>query len=148
MHVLPTGTDISELAVCLVDDDEVMQDLVSRHIVRLGCKVAVANEPHSAMDVIAAGVHDVVISDLYMPDREDGLNFVADVKAQYPELPVVVMSSEMSQSTESAVLAAGAFACLKKPVSAHDLARVLDKASERYRNASEHTQQHAGGAIG
>ena len=123
-----TTTDIPELSVCLVDDDEIMQDLVSRHIARLGFGVTVASEPQCALDTIATGVLDVVISDLYMPDKEDGLSFLANVKKGYPRLPVVVMSSEMSLSTQNTLLAAGAFACLKKPVSADDLAKILGKA--------------------
>ena len=124
----PTASDIPEPRVCLVDDDEIMQDLVSRHIARLGFGVTVASEPQSALDTIATGELDVIISDLYMPDMEDGLSFLANVKKGYPKLPVVVMSSEMSLSTQNTLLAAGAFACLKKPVSADDLAIILGKA--------------------
>jgi len=129
MHLKRASNVDSNLAVCLVDDDDIMQDLVSRYIKRLGFMVSVANEPEIALNFIATGSINAVISDLYMPDIEDGLNFLTTLKKNHPEVPVIVMSSEMSESTQSTLYAAGACACLKKPVSSNDLALALDKVS-------------------
>ena len=127
-------TDAARLTVCLVDDDEIMQDLVSRHISRLGFEVTVASGPQIALEEIDAGRLDVVISDLYMPNMDDGLEFLATVTKRYPNLPIVLMSSEMSQGTQDTLLAAGAFACLTKPVGTDDIAGILDKVAARNRD--------------
>ena len=125
MNSLPADINDRDMAVCLVDDDEIMQDLISRYLVRLGCESKVAVDPQIALGIIADGKFDLVLSDLCMPDKEDGLNFIADVIRLHPTLPIAIMSAEMSQSTQDALKSAGAFACLAKPLNSADLARVL-----------------------
>ena len=125
MSSLPAHTNDRDLAVCLVDDDEIMQDLISRYLVRLGCESKVAVDPQKALGIIADGNFDLVLSDLCMPDKEDGLKFIADLIKLHPTLPIAIMSAEMSESTQDILKSAGAFACLSKPLNSNDLAKVL-----------------------
>ena len=129
MSSFHSGTRNGEIAVCLVDDDEIMQDIISRYLVRLGCKLEVAVNPQNALELMANANFNLILSDLCMPDMEDGLNLISRIKAIDPTLPVAVMSAEMSQSTQDTLLAAGAFACLAKPISSDDLAKILEELS-------------------
>ena len=135
MNSLSADINDRDMAVCLVDDDEIMQDLISRYLVRLGCESKVAVDPQKALGIIADGNFDLVLSDLCMPDKEDGLNFIAELIKLHPTLPIAIMSAEMSQSTQDALKSAGAFACLAKPLNSDDLAQVLgDVATFRNNN--------------
>ena len=135
MNSLSAGSSDRDMSVCLVDDDEIMQDLISRYLVRLGCDSKVAVDPENALGIIADGNFDLILSDLCMPDKEDGLDFIAQLIKLYPTLPIAIMSAEMSQSTQDALKSAGAFACLAKPLNSNDLAKVLgDVAAFRNNN--------------
>ena len=137
MNASPAGIPDRGIMVCLVDDDAIMQDLISRYLCRLGCKFEVAVNPQRALEIIACRNFDLVISDLCMPNMEDGLQLIAQIRALNPALPVAVMSAEMGQSTQDTSISSGAFACLEKPISSDDLAKVLDKVSSACTTGSE-----------
>ena len=121
----PSDTQDRKIAVCLVDDDEIMRDLLLRYLVKLGCEVTTAVEPNEALEKLVSQDFELVMTDLYMPGIEDGLSFISALKERHSTLRTVVMSAEMSQSTQDTLMSAGAFACMEKPISSKRLAEVL-----------------------
>ena len=60
-----------------------------------------------AMEVIGRSIPDVVLADLTLPDKS-GLELIKDLQAQYPDLPVLVLSMHDETLYAERALRAGA----------------------------------------
>ncbi len=101
--------------VLLVDDQPELRRLFRRSLNRAGYVVVEAWNGRVAVQ-LAQQVHfDVVISDVGMPDMS-GLELLATLHEQDPDLPVVLTSGSPDGATALGSDAIGAFAYLVKPV--------------------------------
>jgi len=115
------------LRVCLVDDDSMVRSLFTRVIERAGCSVATACGPAEAIQLLTQSSFDVLISDLRMPEIDDGEHLLNVVKQTYPSLPVFMMSGDWAQDTQSRVLSNGASGCLVKPFTTQTFKELLNR---------------------
>lgn len=69
---------------------------------------------------------DLILLDLYMPDS-DGFDFLAEAKRLKLNIPVVMLTSDIQDTTKEKCLKLGAVDFLTKPVLKEDL---LEKISE------------------
>lgn len=77
--------------ILVVDDDEFVRLAVSSVIERLGHEVLVAESGVQALEILAAEPIDLIISDVSMP-KMDGIELILRVRADHPDLPVLIMS--------------------------------------------------------
>ncbi|MBN8909419.1 MAG: response regulator transcription factor, partial [Rhodospirillales bacterium] len=85
-----------------------------------------AEDGRQALDRLAAlaatgGLPDVVLMDLLMP-RMDGIAATAAIKAQFPDIEVVALTSFIEEEKVHAALAAGAAGYLLKDAEADEIA--------------------------
>ncbi len=111
------------LRVLFVDDDDGIREAMQDVIPTMGHTLATAANGKEALEAIAAGSFDVVVSDYHMPVM-DGLEMLRRIKKDNPDLPVIMVFAARDDSDARGVRDAGAFAVLPKPV---DLER-LEKA--------------------
>jgi CheY-like chemotaxis protein len=79
-------------SILIVDDDPTVR-LIARELLRDGDHAVVeAADGDLAMAVIAAVPLDLIVLDLLMPNR-DGLEVLRHVKASYPDIRVLAVSS-------------------------------------------------------
>lgn len=112
--------------VCLIDDDDIMLSLFSRIIQRSGCDVMTAKGPEAAVKLLASTRVDLVISDLRMPAEADGEKLLSLLHEKYPRLAIMMMSCELSADARSKLMAAGATACIAKPLTVNCIAGLVD----------------------
>lgn len=108
--------------VLLVDDHPFMRAGLAQLIDRQS-DLAVcgeAGEPAAALRQIAANRPDVVLTDLTMPGRS-GLEFIKDLKAQYPELTILVVSMHDEAIYAERALRAGAKGYIMKEAGGENL---------------------------
>lgn len=118
--------------VIIVDPDYAASD-IKNVMSRQGFLVLVMPEALTALDSIRMGMRaDLVITELLLPDM-DGLEFLAALKRQAPELPVVVVTKECSIESYLQALCAGAFDYLHKPARDADLCRSAGHAANLVR---------------
>ncbi len=87
-----TGALLRGVSVLLVDDEDVVRRVVARMLERAGATVHVAPNGAKALEYLSAHVApSLVITDLVMPVM-GGLELVQRLGAQWPDLPVLVMS--------------------------------------------------------
>ena len=90
--VTGTGAPLRGVSVLLVDDEDVVRRVVARMLERAGATVHVAPNGAEALEYLSAhGAPSIVLTDLVMPVM-GGLELVQRVGAQWPDLPVLVMS--------------------------------------------------------
>ena len=107
-------------------------------IVRHGLKEILAEEPDMEVSVEATNAAelmqqvqerqwDVIVLDITLPDRS-GVDVLKDVKAMYPELPVLILSMHPEEQYATRVLKAGAAGYVTKKSAGDELVTAIRKA--------------------
>jgi DNA-binding response OmpR family regulator len=76
----------------VVDDDDTVRELVTRVARAAGFEVLLAANGCDAVKLLACGAYDVLVTDIYMPDK-DGLELIQQARALHPALQIIAMSS-------------------------------------------------------
>jgi len=88
--------------VLLVDDEPVLQNLISGYLVSAGYVVQTAVDGLDSLGKLRAKLPDLTISDLNMP-RMPGLEFLEVVSKRCPQIPVMVISDEAPEEMPGGV---------------------------------------------
>ena len=83
-----------------------------------------ANGAKEALQKLAAGGVDIMLSDVDMPDIT-GIELVKVVKAKLKNLPVIMVTTESSPEMKQQMMAAGANGIITKPFPPEELRKVL-----------------------
>jgi two-component system, NtrC family, nitrogen regulation response regulator NtrX len=118
--------------ILIVDDERDLVDAYVRLLQRSGHRCLSAFDADQAIKLIDSEAPDLVLTDLSLP-AERGLEVISHAHARSPRIAVIVMSGHQTPELEHAARAAGACACLLKPVAFGELTRVIDGALESSR---------------
>jgi two-component system, sensor histidine kinase and response regulator len=119
------------LRVLLAEDNAVNQKLMVRLLEKWGHQVAVAVNGQEALAAVAKEHFDLVLMDVQMPEV-GGFEATAAIRAREKEtggrLPVVAMTAHAMKGDRERCLAAGMDDYLPKPIQAHELLAVIERA--------------------
>lgn len=121
--------------ILLVEDDVVFSKMLSRFLERNGYDVIGCYTLEEAQKNLNASL-SMVFTDLRLPDG-DGINFLKAVKENFPNLPVVVMTSYAEVSTAVEAMKLGAFDYISKPFQQEDVLNVIKNAQSSTRTAQQ-----------
>ncbi|MBO0797926.1 MAG: response regulator, partial [Blastocatellia bacterium] len=79
-------------SILIVDDDPVTCDLLCEVFTREGFTARFAQNGESALSEIKNGRTDILVSDIRMKNRFDGLMLLDRVRREHPSLPVILMT--------------------------------------------------------
>jgi DNA-binding transcriptional regulator YhcF (GntR family) len=80
-------------AVMIVDDDPQMVSVLSLHVRQAGYRPVTFNNPAEALRALAEDNSIVlVLSDIRMPAKELGIEFIRAVRRRWPRLPLAVLT--------------------------------------------------------
>jgi CheY-like chemotaxis protein len=82
----------SRAKVLIADDDPSIRELLHEELQQRGCTVLEAGSPVEALALLETELVDLVISDVRMPHKQDGLDFIKTVRNLQPELPLVALT--------------------------------------------------------
>ena len=100
--------------VLVVDDDERILSLLQETLTAAGYRALTAAGGPEAMRLRTAEAVDAVITDIKMPDW-DGLTLLERIKAQWPELPVIMVTAYADEEIRDRAQVGGADGFLAKP---------------------------------
>ncbi len=121
--------------VLLVEDDPVAQKMAADILTTGGFHVTTAADGVEALLALGHDDFDVVVSDINMPNL-DGLTLLDMLMAKGVDLPVLFLTSEMSNEVEARVLSAGAADFIRKPINPEILMGRVKNALGRPRAAT------------
>jgi DNA-binding response OmpR family regulator len=120
--------------VWIIDDDEEMTRAIGLMLKMLDCEVTSFHNARSAVKVLLTGKRPaLLILDINMPEVSglDLLEFLRR-RAEWKELPVVMLSSESADVTVDQALRMGADAYVMKPVTIQELERAMAVALQKH----------------
>ncbi|CAN5312021.1 acetoacetate metabolism transcriptional regulator AtoC [soil metagenome] len=101
--------------VMIVDDDAVTCELLCEVFERQGFAVHFEQSGDAALSAMTEERPDVIVSDIRMKTRFDGLALLDHVRREYPQTPVVLMTAFGSIETAIRAVKEGAFDYISKP---------------------------------
>lgn len=114
--------------ILIVDDEEDLRELFSQVVAFAGHKTLVASGGIEAFEIAKQQQVDAVLTDIRMP-KGDGAQLLKNLKGQFPNLPVFVMSGYNDYTTDE-LINMGAKKVFTKPFNyeefLHDLASALN----------------------
>ena len=111
--------------VVVVEDDLDVAEYTRTVLEKRGeCIVRTTGDPFAARALVAEFKPDVVVTDIEMPGMT-GLQLMEQIRAEQPDLPIVVMTAHVSVDYAVAALRAQADEFLTKPVGAVELVKVV-----------------------
>jgi DNA-binding NtrC family response regulator len=120
--------------ILIVDDEADIRELVAGILQDEGYDTRTARDSDDAMASIKGRRPNLVFLDIWLQgSRLDGLQLLDSVKAEHPDLPVVMISGHGNIETAVAAIKQGAYDFIEKPFKADRLVLVADRALETSR---------------
>ena len=118
----------SQTKVLLVDDDDAVRNALRRVLENRGYRVVACGSGSEALEQIAAGGYDAMVSDVRMPGMS-GLKLLRAVREHDLDLPVILVTGNPDLGSAAEAVEHGAFQYLIKPVASDRLDEVVERAA-------------------
>ncbi len=131
--------------IAVIEDTVMVREVIVRHLKSFGFTPIEASDGKEGLDLIRRERPSLVLCDLRMPAL-DGLELLALVREEFPELPFVVMSGAGLLQDAVGALKLGAWDYIAKPIDAtaleHSIHNALEKAAliQENRRQREHLE--------
>lgn len=116
-------------AILLIDDDEALRNVTAEILIEAGYTVDDAPDGKSGLALYRPGYHEVVITDIAMPDM-DGLELITELSHATPKPRIIAISGD-SQFSETVYLPTarqlGVHCTIGKPIRSEVLLQALAK---------------------
>lgn len=132
---MPKAATERGIRVLLVDDDQAVLRDYGRVLRSQGFAVDAANSGSLALERLADGDYDVIVSDVSMPEMT-GLEFMRAVRARDLDIPIVLVTGMLDIDSAVQAIEYGAFRYLLKPVETDTLTQALEKGANLHKLAA------------
>ncbi|WP_114391638.1 sigma-54-dependent transcriptional regulator [Oleisolibacter albus] len=127
--------------ILIVDDEADIRMLIAGILDDEGMKTREAADADQALAAVAARRPSLVILDIWLQgSRLDGLQILAELKRDHPDVPVVMISGHGNIETAVAAIKAGAYDFIEKPFKADRLLLLVERAIEAARLRRENRE--------
>ncbi len=126
--------------ILVVDDESHVRAMMGQTLGRHGYEIKLAASGREALDALAAGSYDLVLTDIVMQDI-NGIVLLEKVHAQQPNLPVVMVTAIHDISVAINAMRRGAYDYLLKPFEREHLINTVVRALD-HRQLLEESQSY------
>ncbi len=126
---------MNNLKVLIVDDEDDFRELVVKRLMDRKINVEGAQSGSRAMELLKQKEFDVVVLDVKMPGI-DGIETLRWIKANTPEIEVIMLTGYVSVESGIKGMQLGAFDYVIKPAPMNEL---LDKIRQAYEKKLGHS---------
>lgn len=124
------------IKILVIDDDDSGRNGLSMLLRSAGYEVTSAATGMSALDLIDREQFQVIVSDLFLPDKS-GLDILQNVNKVSPSTDFIVVTGHASAQTAVRAMKEGAFDYITKPIDFDELKIVVSKALEKQKLLTE-----------
>ena len=118
---------MKNLKILLVDDEEEFVTTLAERLELRGLQARAALNGEAALQMIEADTPEIVILDVMMPGI-GGFEVLRRIKAQHPQLPVILLTGRGSEKEGVKGMQLGAFDYLMKPLNIEELIKKMQEA--------------------
>jgi two-component system response regulator HydG len=116
-------------SILIVDDESGILDTLRILLRKEGFEVTTAQGGKAGLDQIRSGNHDIVLTDVRMP-QVTGMDILQAAREQDTMTPVILMTAQASLQTAIQAVNQGAFYYIQKPFSNEEMLAILRRACE------------------
>jgi DNA-binding NtrC family response regulator len=127
---------MKETSILVVDDDIGAQRALIQVLKKEGYSVEGVSSAAAALEKLRDHTPDLLITDIRM-ERMDGMELMREVRAQWPELPVIIMTAFASIDTAIRSIHEGAYDYVSKPYEIGELRLTVRRALDQSRLVRE-----------
>jgi DNA-binding NtrC family response regulator len=118
--------------ILILEDDSDFSDFLQKLLILKDFEVFVANRGYDALKYLNSNQVDLALLDVQLPDV-DGYWIMDQVKKQFPDLLVIMMTGYGSIDSAVKALKKGAYDYLEKPFATEKLLKTIQNALDRKR---------------
>ena len=113
--------------IWILDDDKSIRWVFEKALARTDLEFKTFSSVAEATNALNLEQPQVVVSDIRMPNGS-GLDFLADIKQRFPDIPVIIMTAYSDLESAVAAFQGGAFEYLAKPFDVDQAIDVIKRA--------------------
>ena len=117
---------LSELMMCIVENDELLRDSMVLFFRTKGCRVQAFGSAEEASPAMESRPPDIVICDHGLPGM-DGLSFLSGFRARHPDAVKILIGAHPGPRLAEEAKRAGIDEVLLKPFSVDEIERALER---------------------
>lgn len=115
--------------VLVLDDEIGFRNEIGEYLKNNGFKVLLTGRPSEAMEILKYYDVDIALFDLKLPEM-DGITLMGDVKKEFPNLQIIIMTGYADLGNVIRALRYGAVDFLKKPFKFNEIKETLDRVTK------------------
>ncbi|MBB36756.1 MAG: nitrogen regulation protein NR(I) [Hirschia sp.] len=116
--------------ILVADDDSSVRLVISQTLAQEGYHVRATNSVATLWKWIQSGEGDLLITDVYMPDKSI-FDVMGDIRHERPELPIIVISGQSTVLTATMASDHGVYDYLPKPFDIDNLSDAVKRALQK-----------------
>lgn len=119
--------NVTSAPVWVVDDDRAIRWVLSRALSRAGIESRTFDRAQAVLEALKSEQPQVLVSDIRMPGMT-GVELLARIKAEAPDLPVIIMTAYSDLDSAVSAFQGGAFEYLAKPFDVPKAVELIQRA--------------------
>ena len=121
--------NMEKIRVLIIEDEKLIRWSLKQQLNKEGYNCSEAEDGASARKAFKGESWDLILLDIKLPDA-NGLDLLAEIHEQDPELPVIMMTAYSSVESVVTAMKRGAFDYLTKPFNLDEVVMTVSKALE------------------
>jgi len=130
------STNENKESIWVVDDDRSIRWVLEKALSNSGMEVQTFEEANSVLKELEKSQPDAIISDVRMPGM-DGLAMLDKIHANFPDLPVIIITAHSDLDSAVSAYQGGAFEYLPKPFDIDEAVELTRRAVKHYKEVSK-----------
>lgn len=126
-------------SVWVIDDDRSIRWVLEKALQKAGIMVETFSDAESVLPALDRERPDAIVSDIRMPGM-DGIALLEQIQANWPDLPVIIMTAHSDLDSAVSAYHSGAFEYLPKPFDVTEAVEQVQRACRLSREAQAQQQ--------
>lgn len=137
----PPEDERSLVRTLLVDDDPVVEEVLTSILEDEGYRVQSVRSAAGALALLAREPFDVMLADVCMPGMS-GLELLERARSMWPDMPIIIITGHADMDMVRRALASGASDFVTKPCNVIELPVIMERNLTRHAISQRHNALH------